>query len=400
MGKAREVDWVAALFSASLILLVVVGHMPEGEGFSGPFNLLPPYAYQVAGFAFVSGYLYNASYDRDFRAYVHIRLKKMIIPMFAIYLVYGTIATLLRRAFVFSYGTDLTLDSWLFGTLFNGSQFQLNYPMWFIAPFVLAQLLFVLLRFLCLWCEQRAGRSDPCWFERMACVLCILMGVVSVLVGGESGVSAGLFCLLTRAGFLCSWIAIGRLYAVDLRKRDTLGNMSYFLMAIVLILVLYYLYDGCITYTPGWSRYPNGVIGTYGATTLCIAALWRTCRILEPAIRGSRMVLALSSNTFSIMCHHIMGFFVLNLIAWVVSENSEMLGLFDSVAWHTSVTYAYLPHAIPQFGIVRLVFAICFSLMIHYSWIWMKSQFKKVLTSISFLLDMVLVEKCWRSLLH
>lgn len=32
MGKARETDWVAALFSASLILLVVIGHMTEGGG--------------------------------------------------------------------------------------------------------------------------------------------------------------------------------------------------------------------------------------------------------------------------------------------------------------------------------------------------------------------------------
>lgn len=140
MGKARETDWVAALFSASLILLVVIGHMTEGRGLSGPFNLLPPYAYQVAGFAFVSGYLYNAEHDAHFGAYVRMRLKKMLVPMFAIYFAYGLIVTLLRRELGFTFGMDLTLESWFVGTLLNGHQFQLNYPMWFIAPFVLAQI--------------------------------------------------------------------------------------------------------------------------------------------------------------------------------------------------------------------------------------------------------------------
>ena len=371
MGKARETDWVAALFSASLILLVVVGHMTEGSGFSGPFDLLPPYAYQVAGFAFVSGYLYSTWYDAHFGPYVRKRFKKMVIPMFAIYFAYGAMATLLRREFGFTFGTDLTLESWLAGTLLNGAQFQLNYPMWFIAPFVLAQLLFVALRSLFRWIELKMGRSGECarWSGKAACVLCVLIGALSVLEGGPDGLPAGVPCLLTRAGFLCSWVAIGRLYAAVLRKRDTLGNAWYYLVVAVMLLALYYVCDGHISYTPGWSRFPHGIIGTYVATGLCIAALWRACRILEPSARGSRLVLALSSNTFSVMCHHVMGFFVLNCLAWAVSESTGALGLFDAEAWHASVTYAYLPHGIPQFGIARMIFAVCFSLAVHAAWV-------------------------------
>lgn len=370
MGKARETDWVAALFSASLILLVVIGHMTEGGGLSGPFNLLPPYAYQVAGFAFVSGYLYNAEHDAHYGAYVRMRLKKMLVPMFAIYFVYGLIVTLLRRELGFTFGMDLTLESWFVGTLLNGHQFQLNYPMWFIAPFVLAQVVFVALRTSCHWLELRAGRRVAARRSgQVACALCVLLGLITVLAGGPDGLPAGVLCLLTRVGFLCSWIAIGRLYVAVLRKRDTLGNAWYYLVVVVMLLALYYVCDGSITYIPSWSKFPRGIVGTYAATGLCIAALWRACRILEPVVRGSRVVLALSSNTFSVMCHHMMGFFVLNCLAWAVSESTGALGLFDAEEWHASVNYAYLPHGIPQFGIARMIFAVCFALAVHTAWV-------------------------------
>lgn len=136
-----------------------------------------------------------------------------------------------------------------------------------------------------------------------------------------------------------------------------------------MLLALYYVCDGSITYIPSWSKFPRGIVGTYAATGLCIAALWRACRILEPVVRGSKMVLALSSNTFSVMCHHMMGFFMLNCLAWIVSESTGALGLFEAEAWHASVTYAYLPHGIPQFGIARMIFAVCFSLAVHAAWV-------------------------------
>lgn len=95
----RETDWTARCFQAVLIVLVVAGHV-DGADLSGPFDLFDPYSFHVAGFAFVSGYLYSEAHDCKPGAYVLDRFKRRFVPMFAIFAVYGRIATVLSHLFV------------------------------------------------------------------------------------------------------------------------------------------------------------------------------------------------------------------------------------------------------------------------------------------------------------
>lgn len=87
----------------------------------------------------------------------------------------------------------------------------------------------------------------------------------------------------------------------------------------------------------------------------------------------------LASNTFSIMCHHLLGFFVLNCLVFLISSHTPLFGLFSAERFLTSIYYTYVPHGISQFALLYAAFGVLFSLAIHACWLRFKAKAKTLL---------------------
>lgn len=171
-----------------------------------------------------------------------------------------------------------------------------------------------------------------------------------------------------RTLFFLACFGMGRFYRAVLEPHDTAGSFKYFAVVLGLQLVAVVALRGTYTYVPSWCRFPGGIVGTYAVTILGIAFLLRVCKLAGPVVGRSRVVLAVADNTFSIMCHHLFGFFLLNCILLLVSANTPFLNSFDYGAFASKTAYAFAPRGCTQFALVYVVWAFVFSLMVHFLW--------------------------------
>lgn len=368
-----EVDWTAALFSSLLICMVVVCHLYGTDFISGPFGMFPPYSWFLAGFAFVSGRLWRQRPGETFVSYCKRRIWRMIVPLLLINAAYAMIVDVMRRFFGFTFGADLSPYTLLLSPFIDCHDLGWNVPMWFIAPFCLAQCLHVFIRqassALLVFLRRPTGsvrRIDVC-----SLVACLALGIAGIAQGGGGRMSPGLHLLMCRTLYFVPWLAIGRFYASFLAKRSTMGNVRFLSLLLLGQLLLLYLGDGGVGGTPSWGDFPHGVVVTILAALSGIAFWWRLCRIVAPYLSdgAKKIVAALNEGSFSIMCLHLPGAFVLSTLFGLVATATPLFGLWDLGAYLASSVYEYLPHGISQFSALYVVFSICFSLALRRTWL-------------------------------
>lgn len=361
-GQARQINYDMKVFTAIAIVAVCAGHL-GAPGLSGPFDLFPPYSYQVAAFVFASGYFYSERSESAVAAYVARKARRLIAPLLLINATYGVACAALRRFAGLQYGEPLGAWSLLVSPFTSGHAFVLNGPMWFIAPLFFAEVVNV--------CVRRAARPlrGGVAKESLLFAAYLAAGAVAIRVGGAEGLPAGPLLAACRTMFFLSCLGMGRFYRAVLESRDTARSLPYFLVVMALQLAVTYLCDGRPVYNSAWCRFYNGVALTYAATATSIAFMLRVSKVLGPAIGRSRVVLALADNSFSIMCHHFFGYFLVSLALGLVAAHTPLLASFDAGALMSVQTgYFFLPGGMAQFTAAYLVAGVGFSLTVHGAW--------------------------------
>lgn len=204
--------------------------------------------------------------------------------------------------------------------------------------------------------------------ETMVFVAYMGLGAVAIMVGGSEGLKTGWLLFLARTMFFLACFGIGRYYRRVLEQHDTLRSFWYFLIVLSLQLVVIWLCSGKFTYVPSWCQFPNGVVLTYATTILSIAFVLRVCKILGPIIGRSKTILAIADNTFSIMCHHVFGFFLLNSLFAAIAFCTPLLQNFDFTAYFNAFTYHFFPRELRAFGFAYMVVGVSFSIFVHFCW--------------------------------
>lgn len=120
----RRTDWAARCFQTAMIIFVVAGHSISA-GFNGPFDLFPVASFHVAGFSFISGYLYNTDHDAHPLSYIKHKFIKLVIPTFGIYLIYGLFTSLLNAQLGFRYRGSAAPSAVYGAAVFAVGQFDL-----------------------------------------------------------------------------------------------------------------------------------------------------------------------------------------------------------------------------------------------------------------------------------
>lgn len=142
----KQVNATFKIFTGIATLLIVVGHV-NPTGFAGPFDLVSPYSVHVAAFLFSSGYFWSAAAEERPMPWLARKARKILMPSFLAFLVYGALWSVLCLVGVASADAPSLIDL-LTGFCFDASIVPLASPVWFIVPFFLAQCLHLGVRLL------------------------------------------------------------------------------------------------------------------------------------------------------------------------------------------------------------------------------------------------------------
>ena len=362
-------------FKAIAIVLVVAGHV-SSTGLNGPFDLIRPYSFHVAAFAFASGYFFSLEAWDRFLPWLFKKVRRLIVPMYGMYLTYGLLMMLLHRI-GFTFGADLTPESLILGRWLDGPQFSLNMPMWFVAPFFVAQVAYALIyltmkslieHVIQQFARNNRGEVVSTLVDYISVAVCTLLGGAAIHWGGSDGFGPGMELLVCRTLFFLPWLSIGKIYRSELELRDTLTDSTYLTICLVAELLIVTMCRGSNVYTPGWCQFPHGVVLTYASTVVGIAFLLRVSRIVSRVMKDGGPVCRLGETSWSIMCHHVFGFFLVKLVFAAVSAVTPLFSGFDLAAFLTQSGYVFFPRNLPQWALLYVAAGMVISIVLHSFW--------------------------------
>ena len=361
------------LFTACSILLVVAAHIYQMQGFSGPFDLFRPYSFHVAAFVFVSGYFYNTKHELDPFGFIRRKFVSLIVPLFAISVVYGMLCSVLQSN-GFSFGDAISWQSFLIAPLTSGHQFEINSPMWFVAPLFFSHVVNIGIRRVLVFVHDGAPK------EAFLLFLYLALGSMTVIICADTGIEPAwqrIDLLVFRTFFFLSCMGMGRFYRAVLERHDTLNGVAYFSIALLIQLIVIAISHNDYVYLIAWCRFPIAaalnaplaVLITYLATINGIAVLLRFCKILGPYVGNAKAVRLISDNSFSIMSHHLLGFFLLNSFYFFTNRVFGLFSGFDAYAFKSSIYYFYMPFGLDQFAVIYFIVGVFVSLFVHITWV-------------------------------
>ena len=336
------------------IILVVDGHTTLADMFTlgGLFRY---YSFHLMLFAFGAGYFFRMR--ESLAADILSRAKRLLLPLYGWNLVYGIGAAVLRRFGGFEIGAPLDAYTLLLAPITDGEQFVWNLGSWFIFPLFMVQVLYSLIR-----------RAAGLWrgSEWITFVLCLIPGAVAVSLCSAGEAAPALPLFITRPLILLPAYAGGMLYKNTLERRDNLPTVPYLMIVLILRALLCVRYENLAYLLSNCTYFVCGPFGVYAGAALAIAFFLRIARLLAPYMERSRLALAISRNTFSIMMHHYMGFFALNSVFLIMNMLGVWAGDFSVRSFRTQAHYNYAPGGRAEFNVLYLMAGLLFPLLIAF----------------------------------
>lgn len=159
--------------------------------------------------------------------------------------------------------------------------------------------------------------------------------------------------MAVRVLFLLVFYGMGNLYREKLERADTIKSVWYFsvLLCIAMILTL----SGRQLIYGLWNcRDIPGYVLPYVSAFVGIAFWLRAARILTPAFGNHPLIRFLGRNTYGVMMHHMMVFFLINSIYAYLALATGIFQSFDFARYQTDFYYCYLPRGMTQFKVFYL----------------------------------------------
>lgn len=339
----RETNIPFCLLSVLGIIFVVDGHL--NHSFFDIGGLIPYYAFHMPLFVFISGYFFRMDEGESLWGFAERKFVRLMIPYYFWNLVYGLLAAFLRRN-GFLFGEPVTFNTMFLEPFRLGYQFILNHAAWFVPSLFLVELVY---RALSSWkfCKNK-GKSVWSLFW-----LTFAGGICGIIMSRAAG-NEGFFLTAEKMLFLLPFYSAGVLYRRELEAKDRLGNGLYFSVILGVAVVLW-LSGKPLIYSVSTCRDFSGCLLPYITGFLGIAFWLRVSKILAPAFRSSRFLEFFGRNTFSIMMHHMMVFFLLTTCFAFGAKYMGMFGDFDYARYKSDIYYCYRPGGEAQWIIIYLL---------------------------------------------
>lgn len=321
------------ILSALGILFVVAGHLGYGVFELG--GLFPYYSFHVFIFLFVSGYFYCETAEEHVCKYLWKKCRTLLIPYFLWNVFYGIFAQILHGA-GFSMGEKLSFKTLFLSPFLDGHQFMYHFPAWFVPALFLIEVINVFMRKVLGLLHLKKE-----WF---IFAICLILGVLTVwlAIGGHVW---GYYKLPGRLLFMLPGFQMGRIYREKLEKQDTLPDGIYFLI-VTGVQILISVFCGGLAFSAVWvGSFANGPLVPYLTVITGIAFWLRIARLLTEVPYVSDKLVYIGRNTYSVMMHHIVIFWLLNGIFYLCSRFTPLCSEFDVDMFFHDIGYVYLAGA-------------------------------------------------------
>lgn len=351
MDKQKENIQFRILYFIGIIM-IVAGHI-GGGGVSLFYEFFPAKSFHLALFIFCSGYFFANNINKKSSDVIIKKFKKMIIPLYIWNLIYGIIVFLLHKCGI-KIGMGLSLKSLIILPIYNGHQFMFNLASWFIWPLFIIEIINIfIIKF----------TSKKSIYGYIYFVITLLLGFLGVQLA-INGFNKTWWLLLVKILYFLPFFAFGILYRNNLEKYDILSNRKYFLIIISITLLSIYIFNGTIIYVPAWCNNFDSFYRPFIVGFLGILFWLRLSKIMIPVFKNSKLMYSVSKNTFSIMMHHLTGFFILNTFWFLTHKYLKLWPGFSFKKYSLDIYYSYLPKNLYQFKILYVIVGIAFSLFI------------------------------------
>lgn len=364
MQRKRNPEFT--VLSALAMAFTVMGH--AGVVF-GTLDWLFPYdSFHMPMFVFISGYFFNPLKVSigNTKNYFAKQLRRLVIPFFIWNLVYGLIALLFNSRFgiEWCHANEFWSRFLIRPFTIGNSFFEFNAPSWFILMLFEVKALNWLFRL-----PLRKLRHR----EPVITLFYLLLACAAVLCSQRLP-RTDLLIAATRTFYMLFWLQAGTVYKLFLEKRDTLPSAAYFGIVLTIQAILWLLCRTKGMIAGVWnSEFANGPILTILAAGTGIAFFLRISKILARSIGNHRLVVYISTHTFSIMMHHIMGFTLLNLL---LRKIDSVVGwnIFDLQAFRTNLWYRYFPQELSNLNFLYVVVGFLLPLGCCMLWEFLRSK--------------------------
>lgn len=341
------------ILSAIGIILVVAGHL--GYNLFDIGGLFPYYSFHIFIFLFVSGYFYKKEARDNIIRYLLGKCMTLLLPYYVWNLVYGILASILHSA-GFTIGQELSLYTLFVAPFDGGHQFMYHFPSWFVPALFLIEVLNV--------CGRKVLSLVHLEKEWLILAGCLVAGMLTVWLA-QGGHVWGLYKIPGRLLFMMPGFQFGRIYREKLENLDTFSDGFYFLLVMGIQLLISILCGGRLAFSAVWvSSFVSGPVVPY-LTILTGIAFWlRIARIIQTMPYLSRKLVYIGRNTYAIMMHHIMAFFVVKCVFYLIHMLTPLCAEFDTEMFFTEINFVFLPNGVEAGKWLYLMVGIAMPLMI------------------------------------
>ena len=352
------------ILSAIGILLILLGHLDFPLLSVG--GLLPYYSFHVMLFVFISGYFYKPEEEDHIFSYIRRKCLHLLLPYFIWNLIYGILATLLHHTGILM-GGNLSLYNLFVVPFLNGHQFMYNAASWFVPALFLTELCNIIGRKVLSLLKIRN--------EYMIMVLYLVIGLTAVYLAKRGSVY-DYYKIPGRVMFLAPAFQMGRLYKAKLESKDTLSSSLYFPLLISIQLIVSFAHEGRLNFSAAWvSAFAHSIFLPYITTITGIAFWLRIAKELSPLLSKSRFIMYLGTHTFSVMMHHLLGFFLINCLYSKCAVILAAFTGFDQNAFIYDIYYTYMPNGMMETKWLYLAAGLALPLSLSWIGSKIKSRF-------------------------
>lgn len=335
------------ILSAIGILLVMLGHLDFPLLSMG--GLFPYYSFHVLLFVFISGYFYKPEEEKHIISYIKRKCLHLLLPYFIWNVFYGILAAILHHNGIL-FGENISFYTLFIAPFLSGHQFMYNAPAWFVPALFLVEL--------CNIIGRRLLSFIKIHNEYVIMALYLVIGLAAVYLAKRGSVY-DFYKLPGRIMFLAPAFEMGQLYKQKWERKDTLPSSLYFLLLFIIQFAICFSNNGRINFSAVWVTGFTGSLFLPYLTTITGIALWlRIAKELTPLLSKNRFFMYLGNHTFSVMMHHLSGFFIINSIFSLLSGISETFASFDRALYVSDPYYVFLPNGMPEIKWLYLAFGL------------------------------------------
>ncbi len=353
--KKQEKNKQFLTLQAIAICLMVIGHKGGDSKFMSFvgqwFNI---YSYHMALFIFISGYFFKQESIKNIPLFIWHKIKRLAIPYFGWNLVYAIILFLLTKYKDLNYYGIQSGDIFTFKRFFitpwvDGHQYIFNLASWFVLILLITHVFYVFIR----WGYEKLKFSNE-WILQL---FLLLLGLSAIFYSNREDFIPEIYRPFLKVLFFLPFYHFGFYYKSRLESRYTLKNGWYFF---ILITILYFIgieYPWC-SYNTVWLQFPINLFLPFITSFVGILFWLRVSKNIYNIIGNNKFIGYLGSNTWSIMIHHLLAFFLINLFVYYFFHPIN----FDKTLWKSDVWYSF--PSLPVF--IYWIFAILLPLLWQY----------------------------------